>query len=61
MKLVELKVLLVVGDDEYPIKWLADAIQDNLEEDEYIVGVDLVSEEDDYEQVEDEDEDEVDN
>ena len=49
MKLVELKVVVVVGDDEYPRKWLADAIQENLEEGESVIDVDVVYEEEDYE------------
>ena len=39
---------MVVGDDEYPSKWLADAIHENLEEDEFLVGVDVVSEVENY-------------
>jgi hypothetical protein len=48
MKLVELKIIMVVGDDEYPRKWLANAIQENLEEGEFLVGVDTVSEVENY-------------
>ena len=48
MKLVELKVILVVGDDENPRKWIIPALQENLEGGEFLVAVDEVVEIENY-------------
>lgn len=51
MKLVTMQIVLLVGDDEYPAKWVGDAIIENLEymEGENLISVSVVSEEEDYE------------
>jgi hypothetical protein len=51
MKLVTMQIVLLVGDDEYPAKWIGDAIIQNLEyrEGENLISVSVVSEEEHYE------------
>ena len=40
MKLVELKVIMIVEDDDNPQKWVADTIGQNLD---YEIGEDILS------------------
>ena len=53
MKLVELRVLVVVVDEDYPQNWIAEAIAENLDfrDGEDLVSVSIASVEEDYVQV----------